>query len=39
MGYSICMAKILLVDDDNELLSVVAESLAKEGHKSEKQSL
>lgn len=29
------MAKILLVDDDNELTSIVAESLAKEGHKSE----
>src|SRR5215471_14636408 len=29
------MAKILLVDDDNELTLIVAESLAKEGHKSE----
>ena len=29
------MAKILLVDDDDELLAVVSESLSKEGHKIE----
>lgn len=29
------MAKILLVDDDNELTSIVSESLEKEGHLSE----
>lgn len=29
------MAKILLVDDDNELTAIVSESLAKDGHKSE----
>ncbi len=29
------MAKILLVDDDDELLSVVSESLTKDGHKIE----
>lgn len=34
-GYPKYMAKIFLVDDDTELLSVVAESLQKEGHLAE----
>lgn len=35
MGYPISMAKILVVDDDSQLLSVLVECLAKEGHKAE----